>query len=68
MRSIIIAGLVISLSACAGVPQRPQIAGGARITQPGVSFVVPANKSWFVLVQSTYQITLGAKGDSPNET
>jgi hypothetical protein len=65
---IIAAALAVTLSACAGASRGPQIAGAERVTQPGVSFVVPANKSWSVLVQSTYQITLGAKGDNPNET
>lgn len=68
MRSIVIAALAVTLIACAGVPQRPQIDGGQKITQAGYSFVAPANKSWSVLVRSTYQVTLGTKGDSPNET
>jgi len=68
MRAIIIATLAVTLSACAGAARGPQIAGAGRVTQPGISFVVPANKSWSVLVQSTYQIALGAKGDNPNET
>ena len=68
MRSIVMAVLAFSLSACAGVPQYPQIGGGQKVTQAGYSFVAPANKSWSVLVQSTYQVSLGTKGDSPNET
>jgi hypothetical protein len=68
MRSIIIAALTVTLIACAGVPQRPEIPGGQKVTQAGVSFVAPGNKSWSVMVQSTYQVTLGAWGDSPNET
>jgi hypothetical protein len=68
---LLFVALAVILSACAGVPQHPQIpqiAGDERVTQPGFSFVVPANKSWSVLVQSTYQISLGAWGDNPNET
>lgn len=68
MRSIVIAALILTLGACAGVPQLPQVPGGQKVTQAGVSFVAPANKSWSVLVQSTYQFTLGANGDNPNET
>ncbi len=46
----------------------PQIAGGQRVAQPGVSFIPPAGKPWSVLMQSTYQIALGARGSSENET
>ena len=46
----------------------PSISGGERVTLAGVSFVAPANKSWTVLVQSTYQLLWEAKGDNPNET
>ena len=68
MRLIVIVALTFTLSACVGASQRPQISGGERVTLAGVSFVAPANKSWIVLVQSTYQITVGTKGDNPNET
>ncbi len=68
MRKIIINLLAITLSACAGVPQVLLIPGGQKVTQPGVSFVASENKSWSVLVQSTYQVTLRAKGDNPSET
>jgi len=68
MRSILIAAIAIIFSACVGVQQRPQVFGGQNITQPGVSFVVPENKSWIVLVQSTYQITLGTMVNNSNET
>ena len=68
MRSIVIAIIALSFSACVVVPQHPQIGGGQKVTQAGYSFVAPANKSWAVLVGSTYQVTLITKGDSPNET
>lgn len=67
-RPTIVAVLAVVLSACAGAPRLPQIAGGERVAQPGVSFILPAHRSWSVLVQSTYQITLGSKGDNPDET
>ena len=66
MRPIMIAALAVTLSACAAA--LPRIVGGERVTQPGVSFVVPANKPWFMLLRSTYQIMLGAKGDNQKET
>jgi hypothetical protein len=65
---VVIAALVLTLGACSLGPQRPQIAGGQKITQAGYSFIVPGNKSWSVLVQSTYQITIGVVGDRPDET
>jgi hypothetical protein len=68
MRLIVIVALTFTLNACAMAPQYPQFPGGQKITQAGYSFIAPANKSWTVLVQSTYQITLGTKGDNPNET
>ncbi len=69
MRSITTTiALAFTLSACATLSQLPQISGGKRIIQPGISFIAPENKSWSVLVRSTYQVTLGTAGDIPNET
>lgn len=65
MRLILIAAIAFSLNACAGAPQ---ISGGQKVTQAGYSFVAPANKSWYVLVASTYQVAIIAKGDGQNET
>ena len=68
MRRIVVGFLLLTISACVAVPQGPQVAGGTRITQLGISFAVPEGRSWTVLVQSTYQAMLGARGNSPNET
>ena len=49
-----------------------QLAGpqpvGARVDQPGVSFTLPPGTSWSVMVRSTYQVTLGARGPAKDET
>lgn len=68
MRLFVILLFAVTLGACAGVSQWPQVPGGQRVTQAGYSFVTPGGKSWVVLVRSTYQVTLGAIGDKPNET
>ena len=61
--------LAIALIGCSSVSQ---LAGpqpvGARVDQPGVSFTLPPGKSWSVMVRSTYQVTLGARGPSKDET
>lgn len=53
------------LSACVSLPQYP---GGQRVAVPGVSFVPPAGKQWSMMVGSTYQNVLAAKGMNSNET
>ena len=57
--------LSLCFSACATLPQ---ITGGQRIDQPGISFIPPVGKSWSIIVLSTYQMSLGARGSSENET
>jgi len=65
MRPIVIVALIMTLIACTVAPHVP---GGQKVTLAGVSFIAPPGITWFVMVQSTYQVTLGAKGDNPNET
>lgn len=68
MRSILAAALALSLGACAGFASHTQVDGLQKIIQPGFSFIAPANRTWSVLVRSTYQVTLRTVGDNPNET
>lgn len=68
MRLIVITALILTLSACVTTAPRPLVPGGQKVTQTGVSFVAPPEKNWSMFMQSTYQVTLGAKGDNPDET
>lgn len=68
MRPVVTAALALTMSACTAVALGPQVHGAQRVIQDGYSFVTPANKSWTVLVRSTYQVTLGARGENANET
>ena len=62
--------LAIALTGCAGVSRVADApaAVGPRVDQPGVSFTLPPGKSWYVMVRSTYQVTLGNRGPSKDET
>jgi hypothetical protein len=62
--------LAIALTGCSSTSQIVglQAAVGGRVDQPGVSFTPPLGKSWSVMVRSTYQVTLGARGPSKDET
>ena len=68
MKLIRIFVLIFMTSACAPLSHYQQYSSGTRINHPGVSFVLPGDYSWVILVGSTYQITLGAKGHNNNET
>ncbi len=62
--------LAIALTGCAGVSRVADspAAVGVRVDQPGVSFTLPTGRSWYVMVRSTYQVTLGGRGLSKDET
>ncbi len=65
MRTIVIITLTLTLIACAVTPHVP---GGQKVSLAGISFIAPPNMTWFVMVESTYQVVLGTKRDNPNET
>src|SRR5512137_1442985 len=68
MRLILSFISAFALSACVTAPSYQQFAGGAQVDQPGVSFVLPAEKSWSAIIRSGYQVTLGANERTNNET
>jgi hypothetical protein len=57
-----------ALSACVAVPNYQQFPGGSQVDQPGVSFVLPAEKSWSAMLRSNYQVILGANERTNDET
>jgi len=65
MRKAILLFSLLLLSSCVSLPQYP---GGQRINLAGYSFVPPADKQWSMLMMSTYQTVLAAKGNNPKET
>ena len=52
--------LILVISSCVIVPNYQYINGGARIKQPGISFVLPKAKSWIAIIRSTYEAAFGA--------
>ena len=65
MRNLFRLFFLLLLTSCISLPQYP---GGQRIALVGVSFVPPAGKQWSMIINSTYQTALGARGHNPNET
>lgn len=59
---------VFALSACVTAPSYQQFSGGSQVDQPGLSFVLPAEKSWSAILRSGYQVSLGANERTNNET
>lgn len=55
--------ILLLLSACVTTQNYRQINGGARMHQPGISFIPPTNKLWSILAQDTYRTTLATRGD-----
>ena len=68
MRVLLLALSALLLSACVVAPSYQFIPGGNRVEQPGVSFVLPASKSWAAIMRSTYQAAFGAKEMPEHET
>jgi hypothetical protein len=60
--------VVTLLSACVVGPSYQEFWGGERVYQPGVSFELPAGKSWVALIRTTYQAAIGTRDMPPNET
>lgn len=52
--------LAVFLTACAAPPSYQFIQGGDRVSQPGVSFVLPSGFQWTALLRSTYNGSFGA--------
>jgi hypothetical protein len=68
MRLILSFISAFALSACVTVPSYQQFSGGSQVEQPGVSFVLPAEKTWSAIIRSGYQVSLGANERTNNET
>lgn len=68
MRMFVIVGTLSVVVGCATAPSFPQLRGGQRVDQPGISFVAPSGGPWSVLVASTYQISLARQGTLPAES
>lgn len=68
MRLILSFISAFALSACVTAPSYQQFSGGTQVDQPGVSFVLPAEKSWSAIIRSGYQVSLGANERTNNET
>jgi len=52
--------LTLVISSCVVVPNYQYINGGVRVTQPGVTFILPKTKSWVAILRSTYEAAFGA--------
>ena len=68
MRVILFFISAFVLSSCVTAPSYQQFSGGAQVEQPGVSFVLPTEKSWSAIIRSGYQISFGANERMNNET
>lgn len=60
--------LAVLLFGCVSVPSYQFLAGGQRVDQPGVSFVLPEGHKWAAIMRSTYQCAFGALGTPKNDT
>lgn len=56
------------LAACSTAPDVDMVPGGARVDLSGVSYVLPGDQPWAVLMRQTYQSAFGAMGQPRNET
>lgn len=52
--------LILFLTGCVAPQSYQYIEGGDRVTQPGVSFVLPDNFQWVAMLRSTYKGAFGA--------
>jgi hypothetical protein len=56
----LLACLILFLTACAAPQSYQFIKGGDRVSQPGVSFVLPYDFQWTAMLRSTYNGSFGA--------
>lgn len=68
MRRTLLILLAVTIVGCASVPSYQFLAGGQRVDQPGVSFVLPEGHKWAAIMRSTYQCAFGALGMPKNDT
>ena len=68
MRRTLFLLLAVTLVGCVSVPSYQFLAGGQRVDQPGVSFILPEGHKWGAIMRSTYQCAFGALGTPKNDT
>jgi len=68
MRRTLLFLLAVTLVGCMSVPSYQLVAGGQRVDQPGVSFVLPEGHKWAAIMRSTYQCAFGAVDMPKNDT
>ncbi len=69
---IVIVAVCALLVSCSTAPKPPSyqyLQGGERVTQPGVSYVLPAtHKDWIATLRTTYQSAFAALGTQKYDT